>query len=108
MTGQEEEFATVSNRVKEKLRRDLGPVLHAALDDPQTVEVMLNADGKLWQERLGEKMRCIGHMKPERADAVIRSVAGYHDKVVTRTKPMIEGELPTDGSRFAEIGRASC
>ncbi|CAE6823760.1 hypothetical protein R69658_05971 [Paraburkholderia aspalathi] len=101
MSDQEEEFATVAKRIKEKLRRDLGPVLEAALADPKTVEVMLNADGKLWQERLGEKMRCIGEMKPERADAVIRSVAGYHGKVVTRSKPMIEGELPIDGSRFA-------
>lgn len=101
MSVQEEEFATVAKRIKEKLRRDLGPILEAALNDPKTVEIMLNADGKLWQERLGEKMRCIGEMKPERADAVIRSVAGYHGKVVTRSKPMIEGELPTDGSRFA-------
>ena len=32
----------------------------AALTDPKTVEIMLNADGKLWQGRLGEKMRQIG------------------------------------------------
>jgi Flp pilus assembly CpaF family ATPase len=29
----------------------MGPELLAALNDPKTVEIMLNADGKLWQER---------------------------------------------------------
>ena len=34
----------------EKLRRDFGPVFLAALNDPQTIEILLNADGTLWQE----------------------------------------------------------
>ena len=49
---EQEEQTTVRDRAKEKLRRDLGVVIEAALADPKTVEIMLNADGKLWQERL--------------------------------------------------------
>jgi type IV secretion system protein VirB11 len=65
------------------------------------VEVLLNADGALWQEKLGEKMVRIGTMSPQRATAVLNTVAGYHGKTVTRFSPLIEGELPLDGSRFA-------
>lgn len=101
MIDKEEEQTTVKARAKEKLRRDLGPIIEAALADPKTVEIMLNADGKLWQERLGEKMRCIGTMSSSRAEAVIKTIAGFHGKEITRLKPTLEGELPLDGSRFA-------
>jgi type IV secretion system protein TrbB len=100
MIAQEEVF-TVKNRAIEKLRRDLGAEIEAALADPKTVEIMLNADGKLWQERLGEGMRCMGVMPAHRAEAVIKTVAGFHGKEITRYKPLLEGELPLDGSRFA-------
>lgn len=98
---QEDTLITVKDRAKEKLRRDLGSLIENALADPKTVELMLNADGKLWQERLGEKMRCIGHVSSGRAESIIKTVAGFHGKEVTRYKPMLEGELPLDGSRFA-------
>lgn len=101
MREQEEQVLTVKDRAKEKLRRDLGDLIENALNDPKTVELMLNADGKLWQERLGEKMSCIGVMTEGRAESIIKTVAGFHGKEVTRFKPMLEGELPLDGSRFA-------
>jgi type IV secretion system protein TrbB len=83
-----------------KLRMDLGPVVLGALEDPRTVEVLLNADGRLWQERLGEPMREIGTMPEWQADCVIRCVAAILKTTVTRENPIVEGELP-DGSRFA-------
>lgn len=101
MTEIEECGHTLKDRAKKKLARDLGPVLMDALADPKTVEIMLNADGKLWQERLGEKMKCIGTISFARAEAIIKTVAGYHSKEITRHKPILEGELPIDGSRFA-------
>ncbi|WP_017169811.1 P-type conjugative transfer ATPase TrbB [Xanthomonas phaseoli] len=98
---EEENHASVNARAIEKLRRDLGPVVMATLNDPKTVEVLLNPDGTLWQERLGERMCQIGSMTPQRAEAVVKTVAGYHGKTVTRLNPLVEGELPIDGSRFA-------
>ena len=97
----EESVSSLKERAKKKLERDLGPLIMDALADPRTVEMMLNADGRLWQERLGEKMRCIGSIPFARAEAIIKTVAGYHSKEVTRHKPILEGELPIDGSRFA-------
>ena len=72
-----------------------------ALHDPRTVEIMLNADGKLWQERLGETMRCIGTLRGTQAQAIVKIVAGYHGRELTRNNPTLECEFPLDGSRFA-------
>ena len=93
--------ATIKERAKAKLSRDLGSLIIDALSDPKTVEVMLNADGNVWQERLGEPMCCIGTLSAHRAEAAIKTIAGYHGKEVTRLKPILEGEFPLDGSRFA-------
>lgn len=101
MNMHEEQRSTVKDRACEKLRRDLGGVIEQALNDPKTVEIMLNADGRLWQERLGEDMHCIGHLTEARAESIIKTVAGFHGKEVTRFNPILEGELPLDGSRFA-------
>jgi type IV secretion system protein VirB11 len=46
-------------------------------------------------------MICIGKVAPSRAEAIIKAVAGYHNKEVTRASPVLEGEFPIDGSRFA-------
>lgn len=92
---------TVAERARQKLARDLGPLVVAALADPKTVEVVLNPDGRLWCERLGEPMRCIGSLGASRAAAAIRTIAGFYAKEVTRQSPLLEGELPLDGSRFA-------
>ena len=99
--SEHKEAISISERAKRKLERDMGSECLAALNDPKTVEIMLNADGKLWQERLGEPMKCIGSMRVAQAQAIIETVAGYHGKEVTRQKPILEGELPLDGSRFA-------
>ena len=98
----QEALNTIKERAKRKLERDMGPEFLAALNDPRTIEIMLNADGKLWRERLGEK-RCnaSARMRVAQAEAIIKTIAGFHGKEVTRQKPILEGELPFDGSRFA-------
>jgi type IV secretion system protein VirB11 len=68
MADMEEIASSLKERAKRKLERDLGPLLMTALGDPTTVEVMLNPDGKVWHERLGENMRCIGTLPFARAE----------------------------------------
>lgn len=89
------------DRAKRKLERDCGALILDALNDPRTQEVMCNGDGTLWQELLGEPMKMIGRVKPSLAESIIKTVSGYHGKEVTRAKPLLEGEWPLDGSRFA-------
>ncbi|WP_448099858.1 P-type conjugative transfer ATPase TrbB [Luteibacter jiangsuensis] len=93
--------AVVRERAREKLMRDLGDTFMNAFNDPTTVEIMLNSDNRLWQERLGEGMRCIGTMRPSQSEAVIKTTAGYYGKEITRANPVLESEFPLDGSRFA-------
>src|SRR5258707_13959496 len=85
----------------EKLRRDFGPIFLAALNDPRTIEILLNADGTLWMEKLGGQMEIIGQMSAARAEAVLRTIAACLNTVITWDHPTLEGELPLDGSRFA-------
>lgn len=101
MNDSDEGLDISSERAKRKLERDMGPLLLAALHDPKTVEIMLNADGRLWQERLGEKMKCIGTLPTAKGTAIIKTVASCLNKTITATDPKVEGELPLDGSRFA-------
>lgn len=99
--AESEDLCSLIERAKRKLERDMGPMLLAALHDPKTVEIMLNADGRLWQERLGEPMKCIGSLRPAQGEALIRTVASCLGKTVVAAMPIVEGELPLDGSRFA-------
>ena len=97
----EEEQSKTKERQRRKLERDAGQVILEALNDPKTVELMCNSDGKLWLERLGEPMQQIGQVKQGQAESIIRTVAAYHSKEATATQPLLEAEWPLDGSRFA-------
>ena len=101
MADLEEDPSVFRARLKIKLERDCGPVFIAAMRDPLTVEVMLNADGGLWQERLGEGMKLIGEIRNIQAQAILKSVASFHGLAVTRDSPRLECEWPLDMSRFA-------
>jgi Flp pilus assembly CpaF family ATPase len=46
-------------------------------------------------------MEPIGHMSAARAEAVLRTIAACLNTVITWDQPILEGELPLDGSRFA-------
>ena len=93
-------IATVKDRAKLKLERDASQIV-LALQDPETVEIMVNADGRIWQEKLGQKIQHIGNIQAAQAEAVIKTVAGFHGKEINRFNPIIEGEFPVDNSRFA-------
>jgi type IV secretion system protein TrbB len=84
-----------------KLERECGGLLLDVLHDPKVIEVMCNPDGTLWMERLGEGMRRVGALRRAQAQAVIETVAGALGKEVTARSPLLEGEWPLDGSRFA-------
>lgn len=84
------------------LRFALGDVVLAALADPDVVEIMLNDDGKLWVESLGE-MRHAGYIGPANAIAILNQVSSALNNEISRENPIVEGELPLDGERFEGI-----
>jgi type IV secretion system protein TrbB len=87
-------------RVGEKLERELGEQILGCLNDPDVIEIMLNPDGVLWVERMGRPMARLGEMTPHRAEAAMATIAALHKTTITRDAPILECELPLDGSRF--------
>ena len=92
--------SSVEARAKLKLERDLGPILLDVFHDSMTSDIMLNPDGRVWVERFGQKMTCVTSLSKQQGQAIIETVAGFHNLEVTRKKPLIEAEFPLDGSRF--------
>ena len=83
------------------LRTALGPSIAAWLDDPQVIEVMLNPDGRLWIDRLGEGISDTG-MTLAAADGerIVRLVAHHVGVEVHARSPRVSAELPEGGERF--------
>lgn len=90
-----------TQRLHASLGRNFGPVVMAALEDPSVIEIMLNPDGRIWIESFGKGMVDSGYvMQRGASEAVLNTIASMLDVVVTRERPILEGELPLDGSRF--------
>ena len=93
----------VHRRGLEALTRHLGCVINKALADSEVIEVMLNPDGQLWVDRLGKGMVQVGEMDDVQAIGIITTVAGMLEVEVTPNNPILECELPIDGSRFEAL-----
>jgi type IV secretion system protein VirB11 len=87
-------------RLVRKLEEALGPQLRAALEDPSVVEIMLNPDGRIFVERLGQGIREAGAMLAGTAEIIIGSVAHALQSEADDTRPIVSGELPIGGHRF--------
>lgn len=70
------------------------------LDDPAVTELMLNPDKTLWIEKQGCPMARVGTVAPEDATRILNALSDYHRQTVTVKRPILECELPLDGSRF--------
>lgn len=78
----------------------LGDEIVEVLNDPKTIELMLNPDGKVWVEKAGSGPVCCGRISEGDADIICRMVASTLNKPFSVEEPIIEGEWPIDGSRF--------
>lgn len=89
-----------ADRFRSMLRGALGPTILHSLDDPKVVEVMVNADGRVWTDHVGSGRDCVGVIEANRAESVIRLVADRMGEEVGRHRPVIAGTLPETGERF--------
>ncbi len=86
------------------LRTAMGPVIAAALEDPDVVEVMLNPDRTLWVDRLSSGRAPLGaELSEADGERIIRLVAAHVGVEVHRGKPLLSAELPETGERFEGI-----
>ncbi|OKP00817.1 P-type conjugative transfer ATPase TrbB [Xenorhabdus eapokensis] len=90
-------------RIREKLKRELGTQVCTLLDDPSVIEIMLNPDGTLWVEHLGLPMQQIGTFASTQAESLMATVASTLRTHITAANPILECELPLDGSRFEAL-----
>jgi type IV secretion system protein VirB11 len=94
----------VGDRKVAALRQAMGPVIAEALADRMVVEVMVNPDGKIWIDRIGEGRSFTGkHLAPSDADRILRLLADHVGEVVTRDRPRISATLPQTGERFQGV-----
>ncbi len=83
------------------LRTAMGASIAAWLADPQIIEVMLNPDGRLWVDRLGEGISDSGAtLTPVDGERIIRLVAHHVGTEVHAQAPRVSAELPETGERF--------
>ena len=91
----------VSSRGARMLRTALGGDIARWLDEPDVIEVMLNPDGRLWVDRLGEGLaasECL--MSAADGERIIRLVAHHVGAEVHAGAPRVSAELPEGGERF--------
>ncbi|WP_425438654.1 P-type conjugative transfer ATPase TrbB [Rhodanobacter glycinis] len=86
------------------LRTAMGPLIAAALDDPDVVEVLLNPDGTLWIDRLSTGRAPTGaSLSAADGERIIRLVAAHVRAEVHAGKPLLSAELPETGERFEGV-----
>ncbi|MDX1898503.1 P-type conjugative transfer ATPase TrbB, partial [Pseudomonas aeruginosa] len=96
--------AASQDRRIQMLRTAMGPLIAAALEDPDVVEIMLNPDRTLWVDRLSSGRSPLGVEMPEAdGERIIRLVAAHVGAEVHRGQPLLTAELPETGERFEGI-----
>lgn len=87
----------------------MGPAIAAALADPRVTEIMVNPDGALRLDRLGEGRSDTGiRMETAQVERIIRLVAAHARAEVHGDAPIVSAELPPHeegraGERFEGV-----
>jgi type IV secretion system protein TrbB len=83
----------------EALKRALSPVI-SFLEDRKVMEIMLNADGRIWVDEAGSGMRCTDVvMSADSAERIIRLLASNINVEVNERNPSLSAKLPVWGVR---------
>jgi type IV secretion system protein VirB11 len=104
---------TQDKRRDELLRRQLGPQLLTAIDDPAITDIIVNEDGRVWFEAHGRGLFDGGFCIPaSQREGLIGTVAATLGVVANADNPIVEGELAIARIRFegllAPVVRQPC
>ena len=98
MTG-----AASSERRRAMLRTAMGPAIAAALGDSRVIEIMVNPDGALRLDLLGEgRVDTDLRLDPAQVERIIRLVASHARTEVHAGAPIVSAELPPHGEGAGE------
>ena len=90
-------------RRRAMLRTAMGPTIAAALADPLVLEVMVNPDGALRLDRLGEgQVDTQVRYEAAQVERIIRLVASHARTEVHAGSPIVSAELPPYGEGAGE------
>ncbi|MEN3746096.1 P-type conjugative transfer ATPase TrbB [Sphingomonas sp. HF-S3] len=98
-----------SHRRRAMLQTAMGPDIASALADSQVVEVMVNPDGSLRLDRLGEGRIDTGIvLEPAQVERIVRLVASHARAEAHAGQPILSAELPAHldgraGERFEGV-----
>jgi len=85
-------------RKRAMLQTAFGPAIEAALADPRVIEIMVNPDGVLRVDRLGDgRVDTLVRIEPDRTERIIRLVASHARSEAHAGRPIISAELPSHG-----------
>jgi type IV secretion system protein VirB11 len=90
-------------RRRAMLRTAMGPAIAAALGDPRVIEVMVNPDGALRLDILGEgRVDTAIRFDPAQVERIVRLVASHARTEVHAMAPIVSAELPPHGEGAGE------
>ncbi|RIV80341.1 P-type conjugative transfer ATPase TrbB [Pelagerythrobacter aerophilus] len=81
----------------------MGPAIAAALSDPRVIEIMVNPDGALRVDLLGEgRVDTEVRFEPDQVERIIRLVATHARGEAHENAPIVSAELPPHGTSAGE------
>lgn len=107
MSGQAGETLSATRR-RVMLHSAMGPEIEAALRNPRVIEIMVNPDGALRLDILGEGLVDTGvRIAAEQIERIVRLVASGTRGEVHASRPIVSAELPAHtagaGERFEGV-----
>jgi type IV secretion system protein TrbB len=91
------------SRLEAKLRRELGEPILTLLVEEDVEDILLNPDSSIWVKRRGTGFVPAGTMPPATAASALGTIAAWRGTVLNHEHPILETELPLDGSRFEGV-----
>lgn len=94
----------VQTRRRSALARALGPAIAAALEEGDVVEALVNADGRLWLDRIGKGLEATEHvLTAAERETAIRLLAHEAGDIVGADRPALATILPDSAARVQAL-----
>jgi len=94
----------VSARRRSALNRALGSAIAQALAEPDVVEAMINADGRVWLDRIGSGVEATPHvLSAAERETAIRLLAHEAGEIVSAERPALATILPDCAARVQAL-----
>src|SRR3984893_12759577 len=91
-------------RLRDKLRDELGPVIVGFLDRSSGLEdIIVNEDSRIWVKRTGSSFEQVGALSSRQARGAMMTIASMQKTTVTELRPVLETQLPIWKFRFAGL-----